>query len=147
MIRNQFDCNLSFFNKLLLFHGFLTVNFTYFLWYSLTNSESIWLELDSFVLFENRYQFKFDFTSFESTRNRYISNVLKLMESIENFIRCISSQKELDSCLVRLCRDSIIKVELGASNEPGLLERDLHDFEFPSGFVAPSEYKLIRWGL
>lgn len=60
----EFDGNLSFFNELLLFHGFLSVNFSYFLGDSLTNSELMWLNIDLFVLFEYRYEFEFNFWGF-----------------------------------------------------------------------------------
>lgn len=66
------------------------------------------------------------------------------MESVEHIIGGISSKEELDTYLIGLCGYSIIKVELGACNESGLLEGDLKIFEFPSWFSTPLEYKLIR---
>ena len=144
LIRNQFNGNLSFLNQLLLFHWFLSINLTNFLWDSLSDSKLLRLELNSLELFENRNEFEFDFTGFESTRNGYISNVLKLMKPVEDIIGCISGKKELDTYLIGLCGYSIIKVELSACNESGLLEGDLKIFEFPSWFSTPLKYKLIR---
>lgn len=102
------------------------------------------LELNSFELFKDRNEFKFDFTGFESTWDGYISDVLKLMESVENIIWCVSGKEELDTYLIGLSRDSIIKVELSACDESGLLECDLKIFEFPSRLSTPFKYELIR---
>lgn len=144
LIRNQFDRNLSFLNQLLLFHWFLSINLTNLLWNSLSNSKLLRLEWNSFELFDNRNEFEFDFTGFESTWDGYISNVLKLMESIENIIWCISGKEKLDTYLIGLCGDSIIEVELSACDESGLLEGDLKIFEFPSRLSTPFKYELIR---
>ena len=144
MIRNEFNCDLSFLDELLLFHGFLSINFTNFLWHSLTNSKLMRLELNSFVLFKDGNKFEFDLTCFKSPRNGYISDVLELMKSVEDMIWSICGKEELNSDLIWLCRYSIIKVDLSSSDESCLFECDLKIFKLSSWFGTPFEYELIR---